>query len=171
MGEKTREKIFPETHVYRDLKTMEKKSSGKVRKHVYYKHMKVVTLNGGKKREKKIFLETHLYREQKTKEKNRLEKVRKYVFHKHTNIVTKKREKSEKILFPETHEYRVKTMEKNRLEKVRKHVFYKQMNIITKNSEEKNATKNFSKNTRIGYHKNVGKKSSQKVRNTFFINT
>jgi len=93
MGGKTREKIFPETHVYRELKTMEKNRMEKVRKHVYYKHMKVVTINGRKKREKKIFLEKHLYRKQKTMEKNRLEKVRKYVFYKHTNIVTKKREK------------------------------------------------------------------------------
>ena len=58
-------------------------------------------------------------------------------------------------------------MVKNRLEKVRKHVFYKNTNIVTKN-REKNASKKFPKNTRIGYPKNVGKKSSQKVRKNVF---
>ena len=61
-----------------------------VRKHVFYKHMKIVTKNGWRKREKKIFPETHRFRNQTTMEKNRLEKVRKLEFYKHTNIVTEK---------------------------------------------------------------------------------
>jgi len=71
----------------------------------FYKHMNIVSKNGGKKREKKIFPKTHRFRKQTTMEKNRLEKVKKYVFYKHTNIVTKKLE--EKIatkIFPKTHE-------------------------------------------------------------------
>ena len=51
---------------------------------------------------------------------------------------------------------------------MRKHVSYKQMNIITKKSEEKTRQKIFSKNTRIWYPKNFGKKSSQKVRKHVF---
>jgi len=69
MGEKSEIKIFPETHVYCELKTMKKNYLEKVRKHVFYKHMKIVTKNGGKKREKKFFPETHVYREKKTMEK------------------------------------------------------------------------------------------------------
>ena len=68
---------------------MEKNRLEKVRKQVFYKHMNIVTKNGGKAREK-YFPEKHSFRKQTTMEKNRLEKVRKYVFYKHTNIVTKK---------------------------------------------------------------------------------
>ena len=53
-------------------------------------------------------------------------------------------------------------MEKNRLEKVRKHVFYKHTNIVTKKWGGKKARKKLSENTRIGYPKIVGKKSSGK---------
>ena len=53
-------------------------------------------------------------------------------------------------------------LEKNGLEKERKHVFYKHTNIVTKNWGEKNARKKLSKNTRIGYPKIDGKKSSGK---------
>ena len=59
-------------------------------------------------------------------------------------------------------------MEKNRLEKVQKYVFYKHTNIVTKISEEKISTKNFSKNTRIGYPKNVGKYRLKKLRKHVF---
>jgi len=59
-------------------------------------------------------------------------------------------------------------MEKNRLEKVQKYVFYKYTNIVTKKSEGKKARKNFSKNTRIGYPKNVGKNRLKKVRKYVF---
>ena len=55
-GEKTREKTFPETHVYRELQAMEKNRLEKVRKHVFYKHTNIVTKKcGGKPREKKRF--------------------------------------------------------------------------------------------------------------------
>jgi len=40
---------------------------------------------------------------------------------------------------------------------------------MTKKSEEKNARKNFFKNTRIGYPKNVEKKSSQESAKTGFL--
>ena len=56
---------------------LEKNRLKKVRKNVFYKHMNIVTKNGGKK---KILPETNVYREQKTMEKNRQEKVRKHVF-------------------------------------------------------------------------------------------
>ena len=66
MGGKKREKnFFPETHVYRKQKTMEKNRLEKVRKHVFYKHTNIVTNNRGKK----------------TRGKN---------FQKHTNRVSKK---------------------------------------------------------------------------------
>jgi len=43
---------------------MEKNRLEKVRKHVFYKHMNIVTKNGGKKREKKFFPETRRFRKQ-----------------------------------------------------------------------------------------------------------
>ena len=58
---------------------LEKFVSKKCEKMFFYKHMNIVTKNGGKKREK-IFPETHSFRKQTTMEKNRLEKVRKHVF-------------------------------------------------------------------------------------------
>ena len=58
---------------------MEKNRLEKVRKHVFfYKHMNIVTKNGGKKREKNFFPETHRFLKLTTMEKNRLKKVRKY---------------------------------------------------------------------------------------------
>ena len=62
-------------------------------------------------------------------------------------------------------------MEKNRQEKVRKHVFYKHTNIVIKKWGENNARKFFSKNTRIGYPKNVGKKSQKSAKKCFLIDT
>ena len=68
---------------------MEKNNLEKVRKHVFYKHMNIVTKNGGKKtREKKFSRNTRIWRAKNDK-KNRLEKVRKHVFSKHINNVTK----------------------------------------------------------------------------------
>ena len=46
---------------------MEKNRLEKVRKLVFYKHMNIVTKNGGKTREK-IFPETHSFRKQTTME-------------------------------------------------------------------------------------------------------
>jgi len=54
MGGKTREKPFPETHVYRELKTMEKNRLEKVRNHVFYKHTNIVIKQWGEKNAKKI---------------------------------------------------------------------------------------------------------------------
>ena len=83
---------------------MEKNRLEKVRKHVFYKHMNIVTKTGVKTREK-IFPETHSIRKQTTMEKNRLEKVRKHVLNKHTNIVTKKwGEKNARKNCQKTHE-------------------------------------------------------------------
>jgi len=67
---------------------MEKNRLEKVRKHIFYKHMNIVTKNGGKTWEK-IFPETHSIRKQTTMEKSRLEKVPKHVFYKHMNILKK----------------------------------------------------------------------------------
>jgi len=57
----------------------------KVQKHVYYKHMNIVTKNGGKKPEK-IFTETHRFRKETSMEKNRQEKVRNHGFFINTRI-------------------------------------------------------------------------------------
>ena len=54
-------------------------------------------------------------------------------------------------------------MEKNRLEKVRKYVFYENTNIVTKKWGEKTREKFFSKNTGVGYPKNVEKNRVKKV--------
>jgi len=61
---------------------MENNRLEKVRKHVFYKHTNIVTINRGKKREKKFFFEkkTHEQIIQKLLEKNRFKKVRKNVF-------------------------------------------------------------------------------------------
>jgi len=55
MGGKREKKFFPETHVYREQKTMEKNRLGKVRKHVFHKHTNIVTKKWVEKREKKKF--------------------------------------------------------------------------------------------------------------------
>ena len=79
MGGENASKIFSKnTRILRVLND-EKNRLEKVWKHVFYKHMNIVTKNGGKTREK-FFPETHSIREQTTMEKNRLEKVRKHVF-------------------------------------------------------------------------------------------
>ena len=71
----------------------------------FYKHMNIVTKNGGKKRELKIFAETHRFLKQTTMEKNRQEKVRKHVFYKHTNIVIKNGgKKTREKIFPKIHD-------------------------------------------------------------------
>ena len=85
---------------------MEKNRLEKVRKHVFYKHIKNVSKNGGKNWRKKFF-QKNRFRKQTTMEKNRLEKVRKHVFYKHTNIVTKKwGEKTRENFFSKNHVYR-----------------------------------------------------------------
>ena len=60
-------------------------------------------------------------------------------------------------------------MEKNRLEKCENTFFYKHTNIVTKKWGEKNATNNFSRNTRISRVINDGKKSSGKCAKTRFL--
>ena len=70
----------------------------------FYKHMNIVTKNGGKKTRKKFYQkQTYIARKKRWK-KNRLEKVRKHVFfYKHMNIVTKNGgKKREKKICPET---------------------------------------------------------------------
>jgi len=60
MGGKKREKnFFPETHVYRELKTMEKNRLEKVRKHLFYKHTNIVIKKWGEKTRAKNFQKTH----------------------------------------------------------------------------------------------------------------
>jgi len=53
-GKKTRENTFPETVVYRELKTIEKNRLEKVRNHVFYKHTNIVIKQWGGKTRKKI---------------------------------------------------------------------------------------------------------------------
>jgi len=48
---------------------MEKNRLEKVRKHVFYKHINIVTKKGGKNSEINFFPETHVYRRLKTMEK------------------------------------------------------------------------------------------------------
>jgi len=43
LGEKAREKKFQKTHEYGIQKMLEKNGLKKVRKHVFYKHMNIVT--------------------------------------------------------------------------------------------------------------------------------
>jgi len=53
-GEKTREKTFPETHVYRELQTMEK-SSGKSAKTRFFIKNKYCDQKMGEKKREKFF--------------------------------------------------------------------------------------------------------------------
>jgi len=59
MGKKSEKNFLPETHVYRELKTMEKNRLEKVRKHVFYKHINIVLKISGKKTREKHFPKTH----------------------------------------------------------------------------------------------------------------
>jgi len=54
-GKKLEENFFPKTHVYREIKTMEKNSLEKVRKHVFYENTNIVTKKWGGKNARKIF--------------------------------------------------------------------------------------------------------------------
>ena len=60
-GKKTREKIFSRNNSISRAQNDGKNSSGKVRKHVFYKHTNIVTKKG-EKSEKFFFPETHEYR-------------------------------------------------------------------------------------------------------------
>jgi len=109
-GENAKKRIFPKTHLYRVLNTMEKNRLEKVRKHVFYKHTNIVTKKCGEKTREKMFLETHEYREKKRWKKilwkkceirflltneYRVQKIVgkkrvKKIFQKHTNRVSNK---------------------------------------------------------------------------------
>ena len=80
MGEKSEKKFLPETNVYCEQKTMEKNRLEKVRKHVFYKHLNIVTKKGGGETRENFFPETRRFRKQTTMEKNPQQKVRKHVF-------------------------------------------------------------------------------------------
>jgi len=59
VGKKLKKKIFPETHVYRKLKTMEKNRLEKVRKNVFfYKNTNIVIKNWAEKTRGKIYQKT-----------------------------------------------------------------------------------------------------------------
>jgi len=130
---------------------MEKNRLEKVRKHVFYKHMNIVTKNGGKTREN-FFPETHSFRKQTTMEKIVWKKCENTFFI-NTRISWPKNwgKTREKIFFPNTHVYReIKTMEKNRLGKSAKTRFFMKTRISwPKNGGGKNARKIFSTNTPI----------------------
>ena len=68
-GKKHEKKFFPETHEYREQKTMDKNRLERVRKRVFYKHANIVTKKWVEKTREKNFPERHVYREQKTMEK------------------------------------------------------------------------------------------------------
>ena len=125
------------------------------------------------KNARKFFFKNTRIRYPKNVGKNRLKKVRKHVFYKQINIVTKKwGEKTRENFFSRnTRISQGKNDGKKSSGKVRKHVFYKQTNIVTKNRGKKREGKIFKKK-RIGYQKNVRKKSSQKsAKKCFLINT
>ena len=62
-GEKRKKIFFPKTHVYREIKTMEKNRLEKVRKHVFYENTNIVTKKWGwKKREKNFSRNTRISR-------------------------------------------------------------------------------------------------------------
>ena len=69
MGGKTREKNLSRKPRISRSKNDGKNRLEKVRKHVFYKHMKIVTKNGGKEREKKFF-QKHIYIARKNDGKN-----------------------------------------------------------------------------------------------------
>ena len=59
-GKKLEENFFPKTHVYREIKTMERNRLEKVRKHVFfYENTNIVTKKWGKKTREKFFQKTH----------------------------------------------------------------------------------------------------------------
>ena len=58
-GKKSEKKFLPETHVYRELKTMKKNCLEKVRKHVFYKHTTIVIKKSWEKNERKNLKKTH----------------------------------------------------------------------------------------------------------------
>ena len=68
---------------------MEKNRLEKVRKHVFYKHMNIVTKKWGKNAEK-FFPETHSFASKPRWKKIVWKKCENTFFYKHTNIVTKK---------------------------------------------------------------------------------
>ena len=73
-GEKTREKFFPETHLNREFYRWKKSSGKSAKTRFFYKHLNIVTKNGGKKAGKKNF-QNHRFRKETMMEKNRLERV------------------------------------------------------------------------------------------------
>ena len=122
-GKKTREIFFPETHVYRKQKTMEKNRLEKVRKHVFYKHTNIVTKNRGKNAGE-TFSKKKTNRVSKKCWKKIVSKKCEELFSiKHMNIVTKKGGKARKKITRKKRISGAKNDGKNRLEKVRKHVF------------------------------------------------
>ena len=58
-GKKSEKKILPETHVYREKKTMEKILWKKRKNTFFYKHTNIVTKNWGEKTREKFFPKTH----------------------------------------------------------------------------------------------------------------
>ena len=113
-GKKARKNFLPETHVYREQKTMEKKSYGKSAKTRFlWKHEYRDQKMGGGKNARKIFSKNTRILRLLNDGKNRLENVRKHVFYKHMNIVKKNGGKTREKIFPETrflwkYEYRTK---------------------------------------------------------------
>jgi len=141
-GKKRQNFFFPETHVYRELKSMEKNRLEKVRKHVFYKHTNIVIRKLAERNARKKFSKNSRIGYPKIFGKKSSGKSAKTRIFINTRISFQKHggKKREKKFFPEKQVYReLKTMEKNRLEKVRKHVFYKHTNIVTKKSWEKHA--------------------------------
>jgi len=86
---------------------LEKNRLKKVRKHVFYKQINIVTKKWVEKKARKFFSLKHTYIASKKQWKKSSGKVRKHVFYKYTNIVTKKwGEKTREKVFPETHVFR-----------------------------------------------------------------
>ena len=90
MGQKTHEKIFPETKELCEQKMLGKKSSEKSAKNFFYIHTNTVTKKwGGEKARNNFSRNTRIVRAKLLGKKFR-KKLRKTFFYIHTNIETKK---------------------------------------------------------------------------------
>ena len=164
-GKKTRGKNFQKTH---------EQGIQKVRKHVFYKQINIVTIKWGEKTREKCFsrntsisqanndgkkstgksaktrfLKTHEYRDQKMGGKN----ARKF-FSKNTRI--------SRI---------INNGKKSSGKSAKTRFFYKHTNIVTKKWGEKTREKNCHKTHEQGIQKLMEKIVWKKCENTFFINT
>ena len=103
MGEKTREKMFLETHEYREKKSWKKSSGKSAKTSFFYKHTNFETIKWEKNARKNLFQKLE-YRDKKTMEKYRPEKVRNTFFiNKRISCPKNRGKKTREKNFPKTH--------------------------------------------------------------------